>query len=420
MKIQEYLPTSGWLYDYLTYTKSIPKELTEVPMIFNLFMGITAIGAALGRDVYVDQGAYKIYSDIRVVLIAPTGKGKKTTAINFAQKLIVKSQVTRILAENITPESLCESLSSGKVKLKHGQVVEEPCDATGLLILPELSVFLERRDYKSGLVPLLTRLGDAPDDFTSSTISRGLRPLHNVALCVMAGSAKSWLTDSVPVDAFRGGFMSRFLFVCSEGAEKPVSRPPQFDKELEAQLIKRLKAFANLEGEVPIHPDAQAFYDRWYNNAYHHRSLDEKRAAYQERKHVWLLRVAMVLAIADNRDIINILDVSKSLGLLDYIEEEMFALFGEIERGTTPQGEAMQMVLSYVKKKGTLGRTELLRRLVSKGITSSVIDEIITSLEAGGFVKTKLIQGNGTKKSTIYIYQGESTTTEGEQNDVKT
>lgn len=405
--MKDFIPESGWLRDYLIWCKSFPTEETEVPRIFNLFIGIAAIGAALKRNVYISQGTYNLYPDMRVVLIAPTGKGKKTTAINFGRKLLTKAQVTRILAETTTPEALCEALSSGKVKMKGGEIVEEETDATGLIILPELSVFLEKRDYKSGLVPMLTRLGDAPDEFSSSTISRGLRPLKNVALCVMAGSAKSWLTDSIPVDAFRGGFMSRFLFIVSEGTDNPVSRPPAQDKHLESILVQGLKDFSNSCGLVTLHKDAEAHFDHWYNHSYHHRSLDEKRAAYQERKHDHLLRVSMILAISERRDVIIKRDIVNALGLLNYIENEMFSLFGEIERGTTPQGEAMQLILSYIKRKGTVGRTEVLRRVVSKGITASVVDEVISSLTAAGFVEMKKVQSAGTKPATIYQYKGE-------------
>jgi hypothetical protein len=344
---------------------------------------------------------------MRVVLIAPTGKGKKTTAINFGRKLITKAQVTRILSETTSAEALCEALGAQKVKLKGGAIVEEDTDATGLIILPELSVFLGKQDYKSGLVPLLTRLGDAPDDFSSSTISRGLRPLHNVALCVMAGSAKSWLTDSVPVDAFRGGFMSRFLFVCHEGTERPVSRPPTFDKDLEMELIIRLKNFELLDGNVPLHPDAEEFYTQWYNKAYHNRSLDEKRAAYQERKHDHLLRVAMILALSDDRDVINRDDVNNSLGMLSLIEEEMFSLFGEIERGVSPLGEILQMVLAYIKKKGVCGRTELLRRVVSRGCGADMLDEALTSLLAANFITTTKKNLGGSREATLYQFKGE-------------
>lgn len=379
-------------------------------MIFNLFVGVVVIGASLRRRVYVNRGIYNLYPDVRVVLIAPTGKGKKTTSINQGRKLIEASKITRILSEIVTPEALCDALSSGKVVMKGGEIREEEQDAVGLLILPELSVFLDKRDYKSGLVPLLTRLGDAPDYLPSSTISRGQKPLKNVALTVMAGSAKSWLTDSIPVDAFRGGFMSRFLFVVSEGMAHPVSKPPKMNRDMETALVKGLQAFARLEGEIEMLPEAEAFFDKWYNEAYFKRSLDEKRAAYQERKHDHVLRLSMILAVSQYRTQINENDVENALGLFNYIEEEMFSLFGEIERGTTPQGESLQMVLSFIKKRGKVSRTEVLRRVISKGITASVVDELILSLEAGGYIRKEKVKGDGVKSTTIYTYQGEDLT----------
>ena len=403
----KHLPKSGWLYDYLHYTKSLPFAQTEVPLIYNVFIGISTIAACLKRNVYVSRGMYEIFPAMLVVLIGPTGRGKKTTAINLGKKLLEKAKVAKILSESVTPEALIESLRAEKIKLKHGQIVTEVGDSTGLLILPELSVFLQKRDYRSGLVPLITRLGDAPDYFNSETIGRGLSPLNNVALSMQAGTAKSWLIGTVPVEAFRGGFMARFLFVCSDGVAVPVSRPPALDSALQAKLITGLKTFDKLRGEISVDDDAEAYFTDWYNHFYYHRSIDEKRAAYQERKHDHLMRIALILAVSDHRDHITTDDVKRSLGLLDILEEDMFQLFGEIERGQTPVGENLQMVLSLIKRKGVMGRTELLRRVVSKGITAANVDEIIDSLQAGGYItETRKNEGQH-KVARVYTYKGE-------------
>ena len=291
--------------------------------------------------------------------------------------------------------------------MKNGQIVPGVQNATGLLVLPELSVFLEKRDYRSGLVPLITRLADAPDEWSSETICRGEIRLTNVALCMLGGSAPSWLVGSIPSEAFTGGFMARFLFVVSEGSAVPVPRPPHYDKVLQQKLITGLKDFNRVRGEIVVDDEAEEYFSTWYRAFYYRRSVDEKRAAYQERKHDHLMRISMVLAVSESRTIISLEDLKRAIGYLDYIEEGMFSLFGEIERGQSAVGSVLQTVLTLIKKSGGITHSDLLRYTISKGISASMVTEAIDSLRGGNFIALASTKVEN-RPTTYYTYLGES------------
>lgn len=405
-RIELDLPPKGWINDYLYYTRCLPEQATEIPLEFCLFTAITTIAASLQRNVWVSRGLYELYPTILTVLIAPTGKGKKTTSINLGQKLLQKAQVTKIISEQITPEALVMALAQQSPVLRGGEITPGEQNATGLLILPELSVFLEKRDYRSGLVPLITRLADAPDEWSSETICRGEVKLRNVALCMLGGSAPSWLVGSIPTEAFTGGFMARFLFVVSEGSAVPVPRPPQYDKVLQQKLINGLKDFNRLRGEIIVEDEAEDYFSNWYRNFYYQRSVDEKRAAYQERKHDHLMRICMTLAVSDLRMKISLEDIKRSISYLNYIEEGMFSLFGEIERGQSAVGSVLQTVLTLIKKSGGITHSDLLRFTISKGISAAMVAEAIDSLRGGNFIAVASMKHEG-KPATYYTYLGE-------------
>jgi predicted ArsR family transcriptional regulator len=88
------------------------------------------------------------------------------------------------------------------------------------------------------------------------------------------------------------------------------------------------------------------------------------------------------------------------------LEVNMYALFGEIERGQTPMGENISYVLQIIKRKGIMGRTELLRRVVAKGVTAAMVSEAIDSLKMGGFIVEKRDAESGIsgRPGTVYQY----------------
>ena len=63
------------------------RRILETPVGFDLAVGISAIGACLRRNVWIDQIQFKVYPNISVLLVGPSGIGKDT-AINGVASLL--------------------------------------------------------------------------------------------------------------------------------------------------------------------------------------------------------------------------------------------------------------------------------------------------------------------------------------------
>jgi len=87
-------------------------EKTEIPVFFMLWCGISGVAATLGRKVWLDMGHYAVYPNLYVVLVAGSGRCRKSTAIsqilNLMQEVVPKPN---ILAAKTTPEGLIDALS---------------------------------------------------------------------------------------------------------------------------------------------------------------------------------------------------------------------------------------------------------------------------------------------------------------------
>ncbi|MBE3037566.1 MAG: hypothetical protein IMZ62_01945, partial [Chloroflexi bacterium] len=89
-------PTNSFLRDFVSLG-----EGTEVPPIFLLWSGIAGISAALERRCWIDQGSYIVYPNIYMILIAGSGRCRKSTAIGLIENLLIKVEPPI----NILPDS---------------------------------------------------------------------------------------------------------------------------------------------------------------------------------------------------------------------------------------------------------------------------------------------------------------------------
>jgi len=339
------IPAKGWFRDYYEYTLR-----SEPPSVFHFMSAFTVLGAVLERNVFFDKAFYRVYPNIATILIAPTGRCRKTSATNIALKLAREVEVN-VMSERVTPEALVEGLSGRE-------------HATGLVYAPELAVFLGRQKYLEGMVPLLTSLFDAPDVWRSRTIGRGEASLAEVALSLLGASTLEWFVEALPTAAFSGGFMARLLFVVQEDTDREFAIPERAPGHLWEGLRENLADIKNnVRGEVTLEPEALDWYKTWYSKHHKGRVADEKFAGYHERKPDHLLRMAYLLRVASNMSLrVTLQDFVDSLRILDWLEEKLPRVFEGVSASTV--GAAHSRIVEILRKSGgRLPHSILLRKM---------------------------------------------------------
>jgi hypothetical protein len=341
-EFDDLLPQTGWLADYIKYTLQ-----TEPPTVFHFFAGVVAIGTALSRNVHFSMGAYDIFPNVCCVIIAPTGRCRKTSACNIAVSLI-RQIGANVLADKMTPEALITAF-------------EDQTSATGLLYAPELAVLLGKQRYLEGLVPLLTALFDCPKEWSSLTIMNGEKHLHNVALSALFCSTLDWLQTAIPRDAFGGGFMSRLLFVVQNDTSRVFPHPPPLNVELGKSLKERLFKMTKVKGQFTIDKDADEWYCEWYYQRLDKPSADKQFAGYAERKADHMHRLAMILTAAEEGELrLTRERMQRALRILEWVESHLPATFSEMTQ--TLSGEENMRMLKQVKARdGVISHSSWLR-----------------------------------------------------------
>jgi hypothetical protein len=355
------IPKKGWLRDYYDYTLT-----SEPPAVFHFMSALTVLGAALERNIFFDKSFYQVFPNIATVLIAPTGKCRKTSATNVALSL-GRATGVNILSERITPEALIGGLGGRET-------------ASGLVYAPELAVFLGKQQYLQGMVPLLTTLFDCPPIWKSTTIMRGEASLTGVALSMLAASTLEWFVDALPREAFSGGFMSRLLFVVQEDTDRTYAIPTRPEGYLYEGLREGLVALRDIRGEVTMHPTAREWYEKWYRKHHHTAVFDDKFAGYHERKPDHLLRLAFIMKVAqDGLLVLDYEDLQRALDVLDWLEKRLPNVFDGV--ASNQLGATHQKIVTHLKMNGGRMIHSLLLRKMQHMINARQFAEAILTLK---------------------------------------
>jgi len=375
---EDVFPKRGWLREYLTYTAR-----HEAPDLFHFWVGVAVICGAVRRNIYFEQGYYRVYPNFYVVLVAPPGACKKSTATNIGVELLGNVPGVNIIREKITPEGLIVNLHENiKLQTKSGGTVLEP-SATGFIHAPELAVFLGRQTYNEGIIALLTSLFDCHTKWEYTTRGSGRLTLHNIHITILGATTPDLLTQVIPDSAFGGGFLSRVLFVVRESTDRcepfPVIRDP-LERE---RLLAKLVAMSAVTGQVVQSDAARAWCVEWYSTQRRQAQDDIALSGYYERKQEHLIKLCMVLLLSYGEELVITPEIyQQALNILNYTEMTMADAFTHVQ--TTAVGRDHERILRQLASAGgRLRHSELLKRNYGYLSADGFRKAIATLREAG-------------------------------------
>lgn len=375
---------------------------TEIPELFAVWGGLSAISAALGRRVWMDMGVYTIFPNLYVVLVASSGRFRKSTAIDFAVELLRDEEVkppVNFVAQSLTPEALIGSLLNGKkVEQIDGKRVAT-CE--GFVVADELSTFLNKKTYDLGIAPLLIHFFDCKRVYVYETKSRGKETLENVWLGMLAGSTVEWIRNAIPADAVGGGLTSRLIFVYADSPPKPVARTSLSDeqKDRRKELSRMLGKMRKLRGPVEMLPETWEEYERSYEKHCTESPffIMPFLSGYAARWHVHVLTISMLLAVSEFPSATPVkihrrhfVAAKEILATSEVFMPKILTLITSSEKGAM-----MELIASHVEQMADGVSRELLLRSVSHRISLRDFDEAVSTLIAAGRIE-RLSDARGT------------------------
>lgn len=392
-----------WLSTYLDYT-----ENTEPPLSYHIWTGLSTIASALQRKVWIDWGHETIYPNMYIVLIGPSGRCRKGTAMNIGKALLREIKDVKITSESITREALIRLMKGSVANMsdpKNPSIIHMHCSIT--VFSEELSVFLGQNDIR--FLSNLTDWYDSRDRWTYETKGAGKDSIEGVCVNMLGATAPDWLQSILPEEAIGGGFTSRIIFIVEERKGKTISNPSLSSEEyrMRERLLYDLEQIVLLKGSMAFTPEAQEMYENWYEeqdvqaSRGNHPIDDPRFAGYCERRPTHVKKLSMILSASrSNSMLIDVTDFERALELLRAAEAKMARTFGGL--GSSQYGVITEKVLRYIEAHGRVSRSDLLKQLY-RDIDPETLGIIETTLQHMHVIK--LIH-KPVENETIYEFIG--------------
>ena len=374
----------SWLKEYHRYT-----EGQESPDTFHFWVGLSMIASTLERNVMVDMSYYVLYPNLYIILVSDAAICRRTTAVRIGVNILEKQESPPyIFAQKITPEALIGALCSQCKIDAEGNILQ---DSSAVVVAEELSVFLGKEAYASGLIAILTSLYDCGDEWPYQTRSRGVEIAYNTCVNMIGASSPEWLRLAIPPDAVGGGFTSRIVFVYQYRSDKVIAFPKLTDAQKVAKenLVHDLSLIRRLKGVFKFSPVAHLWYEKWYKG--HRIALTNAEVGEGElviRKEAILLKLAMCFSVAeDDKLVIEQRHLEMAADALEETEKYMPETLRIL--ASTPVGMDATRVLTIIRRYKRGVRHAELQRKVYHSIDADRLRTILETLASAQVIEVR-------------------------------
>ena len=371
------LPGS-WMISYRDY---IVKQ--ESPAIFHFWVSSQIVSSALRRNIWIDRGAYTVYPNQYVILIAMSGAARKSVAMEIGLDLLNEIKDTMVLHERMTVEGLIDE-AQRTLLLPNGKIVP---DGSVLIHADELSNLFGKASYITDLMSFLTAGYTSKTKLDFLTRSKKLCRLRNACIGLLAGTTPDQMCEIFPTMTMTSGLLGRIMLVSGyKGTKYP---KPELNKSMRGPLIEDLQDISTMYGEMKLTKEADTFFDSWYMTIPD--DPPQELASFYERKHDHVLKLAMLISAAES----SVLSITKAhlesaITAIDYAEQFIPEALAYI--GASMQSSVVDLVFSIIRKSHPerMQHSVLLRKVYRRIKNKSDFGDIIEILHESGRINIEV------------------------------
>lgn len=343
----------------------------------------------------MDAGYHKVFPNLYVLFIGPSGVGKSSSSGVGVDILQSTSLKLNIYKDSITSAALLKYMSESAIRMEiEGKVVHK---TPTLLYASELGNLLSIRTGARELTLLLTELFNKSGDHEDRTNARGnikiVKPCLNFHGCCFPG----WIDEELPSMSLRSGFFGRMLVVKAsslrhkEGGENRLTAE---DVELKDKLIADLEIIGALYGQMIWSSAAKHEWLEWYKTQpmdFSNSSETIEVEGFIARKAQFIQRLAMLSAISKDNPklIVTSEDLRFGRRLVRECEEAARSLGTKSESFRNMERLKRDIQAICVKAGGKEVNLSILMQRVSWYMDKKKLEEAIDQLHLEGYAELR-------------------------------
>tara|TARA_R110000824_G_scaffold77767_3_gene196574 strand:+ start:9931 stop:11109 length:1179 start_codon:yes stop_codon:yes gene_type:complete len=367
-----------WITSYMDYTYN-----SEPPELYKEWVAISCIASVLQRRCSLPWGDITFYPNMYIVLVGPSGRCRKGTAMGPGYKLLTELGV-KMAAESITREALIRELKQTTSTEVHADTGAVELHSSLTIYSQELTVFLGYNN--TALMSDLTDWYDCRSRWTYRTKNMGTDEIIGVWVNLIGATTPELIQSTLPRDAIGGGLTSRIIFVYADQKGKIVPAPflTKKEEQLNVNLTEDLERIGTLRGEFRITDDFLEHYVDWYTAQHTKPAITDLRlSGYNERRPTHLLKLCMILSASKGDSMIMGKDIfDKAKSLLERTERKMIYTFSGV--GKADQADTLSRVMAYIATEGECTFQQLLKTFYYDADKDS-LTRIVGTINAMGF-----------------------------------
>ncbi|HPS60514.1 MAG TPA: DUF3987 domain-containing protein [Candidatus Cloacimonas sp.] len=407
------------LPDFLKqYLDNATKRCNAYPLAL-LASFLPVISVSLGNKVYITNNNNKIYPNLWVLLIGPSGQSMKSTAMNMALSYL-EPYISKLSETDY--ERLCPTI--GKVTpVKLGSMLKE--NPARLLVFNEFGEFIETANSKNnkGMIQTLTDVYDS-NKYSYYSMKHSI-DAKNCTLSLSGCSTPGYIQKSFKT-AFdqKSGFLQRFIYVVippSDESDIITNNNISSDKDEPYDYNKIFELFRKIPGsfEIKFSDEAREFINDYVKSKQQEITNEYGTDAWSFVIRIYaqiLLKLCIIYIMMENIDkLANAIEkneckefffslqisqdmVCKALALCDYFVNNTIKFINIIESGNL-ENELKTVEKLLLFKDYTASHSELLRRTHLKG---NVFSKAISTLNQQKNITIKEVKLKGGKSKKIY------------------
>ncbi len=372
-------------------------EICDAPAVFHQLTCLGVLATALGNKVWFQFGDQRIFPHIWLILLAPSSRFHKSTALGIGHRLLNRVSQDIVYPTEFSPEEFLRILS------------DQPAGAFFFYEFMSFAAYLER-SYMVGTKSLLTELYDSPPP-RKRKIRNESYVVTDPAITVFAGTTTDWFLEKVRERDLYAGFFPRFIFLPGLEKERDDSFPPPADIAKRNALVKHLHFISEISGEAHFTSDALKLHKQFYHQYIADTSAQNSfLSAFHERLQMYRLKFALILqagtdphSFANDRTITSH-SVQSAQHLVKFLSVKLHQLVEE-EFVFTKFEAARKKILNLVKETGSQGisRKDLLRK---SHISVRYLNDLLQALTQEERIVACNVKLEGSQKSSkVYCHQ---------------